>query len=295
MTDHPVRNPEVSISLDPNTPKVPQLIDSVIVVAIEAQNAYLEQFEGFDRWDADLTAQTFTLSGPGREVVFTPYFVGSSSGESDTWMWGWNNINNFPEGVVEVADAVFNFGGHFSEPLLTVAQQPLGEAERTAAGLPGADHGFGVERTFVHAAQALSGIAAPLYYRAPTGNGSFAWFLLSNPAEFRLPPATVLSTISALTEALQSGYVSDGIGALVGYADKREGVSLEGGEGTAVLHTPDGDVNLELDASGRITRISGTADARPAVADAPSAPQQADPASAPEPEKKGFFGKLFGR
>ena len=205
----------------------------------------------------------------------------SSSGQSDTWMWGWNNINGFPEGVVEIADEVYNFGEHFDEPLLTVAQQPLGEAERTAEGLPDADYGFGVERTFVHVAQALSGIAAPLYYRAPTGNGSFVWFLLSNPAEFALPPATVLKTLSALTESLQSGYVHDAVAALTGYADKREGVTLELGEGAAVLHTTDGDVNVELDEQGRIARIFGTAGGgtthvvTPQDAPAPQAPPAA--------------------
>ena len=281
MTDQPVRNTEISLTLNPDAPKVPQLIDGIIILAVEAQNSYLEQFEGFDRWDADLAAQTFTLSRADRNLVFTPYFVGSSSGQSDTWMWGWNNINGFPDGVVEIADEVYNFGEHFDEPLLTVAQQPLGEAERTAEGLPDADYGFGVERTFVHVAQALSGIAAPLYYRAPTGNGSFVWFLLSNPAEFALPPATVLKTLSALTESLQSGYVHDAVAALTGYADKREGVTLELGEGAAVLHTTDGDVNVELDEQGRIARIFGTAGGgtthvvTPQDAPAPQAPPAA--------------------
>lgn len=294
MTDQPVRNPEVSIPLDSNHPKVPQLIDSVIILAIEAQNAFIDKYADYGQWAVDLSIPTFTYTGPDREAVFTPYFIGSTSGQSDTWMWGWNNINNFPEGVVEIAEEVYNFGAHFSEPLLTEATQPLAEDARREAGLPEADHGFGIERTFMHVAQALSGIAAPVWYRGPSGPNSYAWFLLSNPAEFSLPEASVLTTVSALTEALQSGYVSDAGMALEGYASKREGVTLDIDDTQAVLHTPGGDVNVDLDDQGRIARIHGTAG--PAGAGPAGAPADEQPGTPPAPEKpKGFLAKLFGR
>ena len=294
----PVRDAEVSIGLDSSLPKVPQLIDSVIVLAVEAQDAFIEQYVGYEQWGADLSEPLFWLESEDKRAEFVPFFVGSTSGSSQTWMWGWNNINGFPEEVVEVADEVYNFGEHFEEPLLTEAQQPLGEEAREAAGLPVADHGFGVERTFLHVAQALSGIAAPVWYRGVTGEDSFVWFLLSNPQEFRLPRASVLKTLSAITQALESGYISDGVSALQGYADKREGVTLDLTDDGAVLHTPDGDITVALDEQGRITRLQGTAgsQSQDAGASFEAAPVAAEaPPQAPAEQPKGFFGKLFGR
>ena len=48
-----------------------------------------------------------------------------------------------------------------------------GDQAPPGTGLPVADHGFGVERTFLHVAQALSGIAAPVWYRGVTGDLQF--------------------------------------------------------------------------------------------------------------------------
>ncbi len=37
-------------------------------------------------------------------------FIGSESNQSSTWMWGWNNVNNFPDSVIRLAQAARDFG-----------------------------------------------------------------------------------------------------------------------------------------------------------------------------------------
>ena len=284
-----VRHPQPSLSLNPNAPVLPQLLDSVVLAACEAQKAFADRYLSLGEWGADLSEQRFWMEGGGVRAEFVPFFVGSTAGGSDSWMWGWNNINEFPQPVVAIAQDVLAFGEHVQEPLLTVAQLPLSPAARAEQGLPQPPSDLDLQQVLVWAAAALSGIAAPVWYRGDTGPGSYAWFLLANPAEFSLPPATVLPTISAITTALGMGAIGYGARALEAYAARRDGVTLHADPNSEglLLRTTDGDVVVEVDELGRIVRVQATAGAVPSAAPAPTAPS---------PERaKGWLGKLFGR
>ncbi len=276
-----VRNPSLSLSLDPDAAKLPQLIDNVVILAFEAQKAFIERFGGLPQWGVDLDAQLLWLEGEQGRAEFVPFFLGTAAEGSDTWMWGWNNINGFSASVVGIANDVLAFGEHFAEQALTVAQQPLDAANRVAQGLPALQPDVSLVRVCVLAAQALSGIAAPVWYVAEAAPGSDAWFLLSNPAQFALPPATVLPTLAALTDALEVGAITHGAAALAGYASRREGVALIEEGPNLVLRLTDGDILVTLDDRGRITRMNGTAGA--------SAPQP------PAESRPGLLRRMFGR
>ncbi len=44
------------------------------------------------------------------EDEFDVEFIGSESNHSDSWLWGWENINGFPEPMVKIANEVKAFG-----------------------------------------------------------------------------------------------------------------------------------------------------------------------------------------
>lgn len=52
-------------------------------------------------------------------------FIGSESGVSNTWMWGWNNINNFPENLISLSNEMLRKGEEWNLEPLKIAQFEL--------------------------------------------------------------------------------------------------------------------------------------------------------------------------
>lgn len=97
-----------------------------------------------------------------------------------------------------------------------------------------------------------------MHYRAPNSAGSYAWFLLDDPAESSLPFPDVASVTGAIAKAAASGYLCDPRTAVQAYASRR-GIALVPDEAAPLLHVSDGTVTAELDQAGRISRLSGSA------------------------------------
>lgn len=108
----------------------------------------------WEHWDYDLDEAKLVFSGPGKErVAARIQVVGSTSGESDTWMWAWAN-GSLPSCVTRFARQVREFGGR--EQL----------AELTTAVLPDSEElGWALTAAAAKIAGAKGG------YRCPTGDG----------------------------------------------------------------------------------------------------------------------------
>lgn len=275
---------ELTLRIDPARPAFPQLIDHVIILNTEIQYAFAETYGTFG-WQADLSDPAVFWFDRQPPAIFRPHFIGSTSGDSHTWMWGWENINNFPESVVEVATDAKAIGDALQIPELTTAHQQLDPEARASTGLLTVGD---ADQALVYAAMVQ--LPLPLYYRAPTGNGSFAWFLLDNADEFTPAAPTQMSAIRAITAAASGGYLTDARAALAGYAQRRDGVSLREDGAAVILTVTDGDVRIEVDDLGRIARVTGTLggaapDASPTPSPTPAtAPAASAPTAPPAPE-----------
>ncbi|MCC2818190.1 hypothetical protein LK537_12880 [Lachnoclostridium pacaense] len=52
-------------------------------------------------------------------------FIGSGSASSNTWLWGWKNINGFSGKIVQTAQHAKELGEHWNLEPLTKAEFPL--------------------------------------------------------------------------------------------------------------------------------------------------------------------------
>lgn len=67
-------------------------------------------------WNVDFSKGYITF-GDDR---YTVQFIGSESNSSDTWMWGWNNINHFSESIIALSKETLSKGKKWDlEPLKT--------------------------------------------------------------------------------------------------------------------------------------------------------------------------------
>ncbi|MBT0568666.1 DUF6882 domain-containing protein [Williamsia sp. CHRR-6] len=240
--------------IDPGGDVINQLVDHTIILSCEAQDLFAERFVGV-AWGADLGGDPTFWFDTEPPTHFRPYFVGSSV-DGDSWMWGWHNVNDYPEAVIGLAQRLHDAGESMGSTELTTALLALDADVRRSQRLPDRDH---PEMAYVYAAQAMSGVAAPVYYRGPVGEETFAWFVLDNPAEFHLPAPTVRASGAALTAALSTGFVLDHRLAVEAYADRRVGVTARLTTTGIDLDTSDGTVVVEFDELGRIDRLSYTA------------------------------------
>lgn len=74
-------------------------------------------------WNVDF-AQGYIAFGEDRYPV---QFIGSESSNSNTWMWGWNNVNNFPENLISLSNEVLNKGEEWNLDPLRLAQFDLND------------------------------------------------------------------------------------------------------------------------------------------------------------------------
>lgn len=244
---------DLPLRIDPAGVVIEQLVDQVIALSAESQARFAETYAAH-AWQADLREPAKFTFDTDPVTVFEPQFLGTTADASNSWLWGWENVNGFPESVLQCAERVRGVGEHFEVPELTTAIQPLDAGQRRAAGLNAAN---AAQQTLVYAAMALAGYPAPVFYRGPVGQGSYAWFLLDNPDAFSLPAPTTLATAEAFTAAIDSGHLHDHRLVVQGYADRREGVELSEDGPDALLAVSDGVVRIVFDDQGRMSQISG--------------------------------------
>jgi hypothetical protein len=74
-------------------------------------------------WELQFSAGEIRFGGK----VFPLQLVGTESNVSDTWLWGWDNVNHFPDEVVALAGQVRDFGERFNLAELKNPQLKLNE------------------------------------------------------------------------------------------------------------------------------------------------------------------------
>lgn len=83
--------------------------------SIAVQEAFAEYVVRDRDWYVDFTAQTLSFG----EDAYAVQFIGSESSVSNSWMWGWNNINNFDSQLVSLANDVRTLGERWQLKALT--------------------------------------------------------------------------------------------------------------------------------------------------------------------------------
>lgn len=243
-----------------DVPALQDLVDDAAFLSHEHQ-LHLSDLHGDDAWAADMATGVFTFTAPdGVTATCRLQFLGTAAPGPGTWMWAWQNVNGFPDGVLTAAESARRTG-------LREAAEPE---------LPLADD---LAHRLALAAKAVTGSFT--HYSAPVGGGTRAWFLLDD-ADLALPAPSVPRVVRTLSEGLLSVTVVDHRRAVASYASARGLPDAEDGTGAVVLDVPDGTVTVRFDERGRIAGISASSP-RPAAPEAATAePAAAAPAgSAP--------------
>ncbi|MCB7137079.1 DUF6882 domain-containing protein [Cellulosimicrobium marinum] len=230
-------------------PVLQDLVDDAVFLSHEHQ-LHLAERHGDDAWHADMAAGRLTFTDPaGTATTYRLQFLGTGAPGPGTWMWAWNNVNDFPDDVVETA----------------VALRDAGLAEATTAEITLSED-LGLRLAL--AAKATVGLRA--HYDAPVGGGTRAWLLLDDP-DLALPAPSVPRTVRVLSEGLLTTDVADHRRAVLAYARGRD-VTAEDDGAAVRLVLDDGTVVVTFDDRGRIAGIAA------------AAPSPAEPGSEPEPE-----------
>ena len=154
-----------------------------------AQHAFLDLVRGEEGWYIDFEKGALTLG----KQEFRVQFLGSESYASNSWLWGWENINNFPNSVLGQAQIARTYGQTWGlEPLM----YPQCELNGTFNG-----HNFSM---------VVCGALAEdrCYYRCPTGGGQGAAFvvLCDMPGEL-FAPVDGITFINSVSQCIQQFYL----------------------------------------------------------------------------------------
>lgn len=135
-------------------------------------------------WEVDFDAGTLSFG----EDSYPVQFLGSESSADDSWLWGWHNVNNFPEELLTTCHHVHELGRSWGLAELTTARLDL---------TPQLDG---------HALAAVASVlsADPVaYYRGPHAGGAVLMAFSGLPEQVFAPVG--LSEVAAVvTDSLQA-------------------------------------------------------------------------------------------
>ena len=147
-----------------------QVFSACLGKMFTVQHAFLDMVRGEEGWYIDFEKGTLTLG----KYEFRIQFLGSESYVSNSWLWGWENVNNFPDNVLGQVHIARTYGQAWGLEPLMYAQCELND---TFNG-----HNFSM---------VVCGALAEdrCYYRCPTGEGQGAAFvaLCEAPGELFRP------------------------------------------------------------------------------------------------------------
>jgi hypothetical protein len=269
------------------------LADAGAFVSHEHQSHLAEAVRMSD-WTVDAARSAFRYTdGDGAEHEVRAHFIGTSSPDDGTWLWGWDNINGFPPAFVKQSERVRALGERYAIPEFTHRTLPLTDD---------------LAQTILRAVKAVTGLTA--HFSAPTGNGATrAWLLLDDPA-LALPRPTVVRAVAVLTSALAGSGPVDHRRALTAWAQQRGVALTDEGADVVGLTLDDGSLQVRFDPSGRIAglgkRLRATDPPVAAAAPDPVPVQVAEPRHAPvappvrpaptrePPTRRGLLQRLLG-
>ncbi len=88
------------------------------------QNAMSELVVKNRNWNVDFSRGVIAFG----EDEYPLQFLGSESNSSNTWLWGWENINNFPDELIGMARYTKEIGEQWNLQPLTVSEFDLNDA-----------------------------------------------------------------------------------------------------------------------------------------------------------------------
>lgn len=213
------------------------LLDDAYLISLEYQlrlSDLIGEGTGIYDFTADLEAGKLTFIGPSSLHVGA-HFLGSADPGVGTWLWGWDNVNDFPTSVVALARGIREYGERCGITELIESELPL-------AGDP--------EHEVSRYGAAASLICSMPLYTCRFGDATVA--LLLESERLALPPPTALRATTVVGMALTHGAIRDWQRALEFYAGHR-GVDLTRANTRSIaLHASDGTVEVTLDSHGRI-------------------------------------------
>lgn len=242
------------------------LIDRAAFLSTEHQQELGDVIE-LASWNVDLTNQSFVFH-TDPPTMLSCNFLGTTSLDACSWLWGWKNINGFPDAAVELATTVRRYGEERGIPELTTEQTPLDEGTALDIG-----------HRLTLAAKAISGKYT--HYSCPSSDRSRrTWLLLDGPGVSLLKKPSAVRIPRLIVETLDQCVLMDERKALNSYAQLRGLDTRWETDNLAHVMAPDGEIAVEFDDIGRISRMNLHAER---------------PTPAPEvPRRRGIRG-LFGR
>ena len=146
------------------------------------QNACGELVVQNENWNIDL----------GRGVIFFGMreypiqFIGSESKSSGTWLWGWENINDFPEKIIRLARETREFGAAQQIEALTTDEFDLNDT-------------YNGHNLSIVTCGLADGYA---YYRCPHDGGAF-FVGLSDVPDAVFDPVDLPRFVSVVTQCIE--------------------------------------------------------------------------------------------
>ncbi|WP_152348759.1 DUF6882 domain-containing protein [Brevibacterium sp. CFH 10365] len=212
------------------------LVNRAVFYSTEVQTHFGARIADAE-WEVDFSADphlTFT-SADGVVLRARPHLVGSESDREKTWLWGWENVNDFPDAVVGLSHEVRKFGAAEDVSELTTAELNLDEELAL--------------RLTLASKEATDKWA---HYPAAAGAGTTVW-LLVDAAEIALPTPQVKVSVRALMQGLTQTTVTDHRAAIASYVAKRGIPTAELPDGGLRMLFADGSADLSFDDQRRIS------------------------------------------
>ena len=149
---------------------------------ISVQQACAEYVVKNEDWNVDL--ERGVISFGTREYPLQ--FIGSESASSGTWLWGWENINDFPEKIIRLAREAREFGEAQQIEALTTDEFDLNDTYN--------GHNLSIVTCGV-----ADGYA---YYRCPHNGGAF-FVGLSDVPDAVFDPVDLPRFVSVVTQCIE--------------------------------------------------------------------------------------------
>lgn len=153
-------------------------------VNVAIQRLFNQSLDPYDHYHVDLDQGKLWLG----DKEYDCEFIGSYSKKTDTWMWGFNNINHFNESHLNIVNAIKQMGKEWNNPYFQDSR-------------PVPMYNLGEEYCFrEYYAAIVSGIQSrPMpYYKMDQGDG-VAYVLITNADEKLFQPIDADSVLEILT------------------------------------------------------------------------------------------------
>jgi len=159
-----------------------QVFSACLGKMMAVQTACSEQVVKGQDWNVDFSEGTIRFGNR----AYPLQFIGSESSSSNTWLWGWENINGFSEKIIEMAVHTKEIGNRWKLEPLTAAE-------------------FALDDTFN--GHNLSIVACGLadnycYYRGPHAGGAI-FVAFSGVPDSVFAPVDIHTFLSITTQCIQ--------------------------------------------------------------------------------------------